>query len=61
MHRVSQAAQHVHGGTGIDRDYPLYRYCLWAKYLELALGNSRIHLSNLADRLADRYLAAVQA
>ncbi len=60
MHRVSQAAQHVHGGTGIDRDYPLFRYCLWAKYLELALGNSRIHLSNLADRLADRYLAAAQ-
>lgn len=59
MHRVSQAAQHVHGGTGIDRDYPLFRYCLWAKYLELALGNSRIHLSNLADRLADRYLATV--
>lgn len=55
MHRVSQAAQHVHGGTGIDRDYPLFRYCLWAKYLELVLGNSRIHLSNLAERLADRY------
>ena len=61
MHSVSQAAQHVHGGTGIDRDYPLYRYCLWAKYLELVLGNSRIHLSNLADRLADRYLAAALA
>ncbi len=61
MHRVSQAAQHVHGGTGIDRDYPLFRYCLWAKYLELVLGNSRIHLAALADRLADRYLAAAVA
>jgi alkylation response protein AidB-like acyl-CoA dehydrogenase len=61
MHRVSQAAQHVHGGTGIDRDYPLFRYCLWAKYLELVLGNSRIHMASLADRLADRYLAAASA
>jgi alkylation response protein AidB-like acyl-CoA dehydrogenase len=61
MHRVSQAAQHVHGGTGIDRDYPLFRYCLWAKYLELVLGNSRIHITNLADRLADRYLTAASA
>jgi alkylation response protein AidB-like acyl-CoA dehydrogenase len=61
MHRVSQASQHVHGGTGIDRDYPLFRYCLWAKYLELALGNSRIHLANLSDRMAERYLSALQA
>ncbi|HQQ64256.1 MAG TPA: acyl-CoA dehydrogenase family protein [Pseudomonadales bacterium] len=58
MHRVSQAAQHVHGGTGIDRDYPLFRYCLWAKHLELVLGNSRVHLANLADKLAVRYLAS---
>jgi 3-oxocholest-4-en-26-oyl-CoA dehydrogenase beta subunit len=57
MHRVSQGAQHVHGGTGIDRDYHLFRYCLWAKYLELALGNSRVHLAALADNLAARYLA----
>lgn len=58
MHRVSQAAQHVHGGAGIDRDYPLFRYCLWAKYLELALGNSRVHLACLSDRLAEKYINA---
>lgn len=58
MHRVSQAAQHVHGGTGIDRDYHLFRYCLWAKQLELSLGNSRVHLAKLADQLAQRYLAS---
>ncbi len=57
MARVSQAAQHVHGGAGIDRDYPLFRYCLWAKHLELALGNSRVHLAALADRLAEQYCA----
>ncbi len=57
MHRVSQTSQHVHGGTGIDRDYHLFRYCLWAKQLELSLGNSRTHLVNIADRLAAQYLA----
>jgi alkylation response protein AidB-like acyl-CoA dehydrogenase len=57
MHRVSQTSQHVHGGTGIDRDYHLFRYCLWAKQLELSLGNSRTHLVNIADRLASQYLA----
>ncbi|MCB1614617.1 MAG: acyl-CoA/acyl-ACP dehydrogenase [Pseudomonadales bacterium] len=57
MHRVSQAAQHVHGGAGIDRDYYLFRYCLWAKQLELAMGNSKQHISKLADRLEARYLS----
>lgn len=58
LHRVSQASQHVHGGTGIDKDYHLFRYCLWAKQLELSLGHSKIHLANLADQLAKKYLAA---
>ena len=57
LHRVSQASQHVHGGTGIDRDYHLFRYCLWAKQLELALGNSRDHLEIIGDRIAEHYLA----
>ena len=29
--RVVHAAQHLHGGMGVDRDYPLHRYFLWAK------------------------------
>ena len=57
LHRVSQASQHVHGGTGIDRNYHLFRYCLWAKQLELSLGNSKIHIEKLANRLEDKYLA----
>ena len=34
------AAQHLHGGIGVDRDYPLHRYFLWAKQLELTLGGA---------------------
>ena len=37
-HRVSQAAQHCHGGIGVDRDYPLFRYCLRARDIELTAG-----------------------
>ena len=28
-HRVVHAAQHLHGGIGVDTDYPLHRYFLW--------------------------------
>tara|TARA_R110002110_G_scaffold406421_1_gene626242 strand:- start:37182 stop:38315 length:1134 start_codon:yes stop_codon:yes gene_type:complete len=51
-HRVSYAAQHVHGGTGIDRDYPLWRYCLWLRHNEMTLGSSARQLAGLGDRLA---------
>jgi alkylation response protein AidB-like acyl-CoA dehydrogenase len=56
-HRISQAAQHVHGGIGIDKDYHLFRYCLWAKQLELSLGSSKVHIAQLADRIEEKYLA----
>lgn len=36
--RVAAAAQHLHGGIGSDVDYPIHRYFLWAKSLELGFG-----------------------
>ncbi|WP_373083117.1 acyl-CoA dehydrogenase family protein [Zhongshania sp.] len=51
-HRVSYAAQHLHGGTGIDRDYPLWRYCTWLRYNEMTLGSSAKTLANLGKRIA---------
>lgn len=57
-HRVSQAAQHCHGGTGVDRDYPLYRYCLAARQIELTLGNSAQLTGQLGEEIAAQYLAA---
>lgn len=51
-HRVSYATQHVHGGTGIDRDYPLWRYCLWLRQNEMTLGCSAEHVAELGLRLA---------
>ena len=50
--RVVHAAQHLHGGIGVDRDYPLHRYFLWAKVLELTLGGATSRLQALGARIA---------
>ncbi|MCB0997615.1 MAG: acyl-CoA/acyl-ACP dehydrogenase [Acidimicrobiales bacterium] len=50
--RVAAAAQHLHGGIGVDRDYPLHRYYLWAKWLQLALGSASDHLQRLGASMA---------
>lgn len=51
-HRLSYAAQHVHGGTGIDRDYPLWRYCQWLRYQEMVLGGAGQQLETIGRDLA---------
>ena len=50
--RVVHAATHLHGGVGVDRDYPLHRYYLMARQLELTLGNSEEQLVTLGDLIA---------
>ncbi|MCW2514733.1 MAG: putative acyl-CoA dehydrogenase [Mycobacterium sp.] len=47
--RVVATAQQVHGGIGIDVSYPLFRYFLWAKHNELALGSASAHLARLGN------------
>ncbi len=51
-HRVVHAAAHLHGGMGVDRDYPLHRYFLLAKQLELSLGGTSRQLVALGGILA---------
>ncbi len=50
--RVMHAAVHVHGGVGVDRDYPLHRHFLLARQLELTLGNGEEHLAALGRSIA---------
>lgn len=50
--RVLHAAQHLHGGLGVDRDYPLHRYFLLGKELELFLGGASRQLLRLGSMLA---------
>ena len=51
--RVVHAAQHLHGGIGVDTEYPLHRMFLYAKQLELSLGGSTQQLLALGDLIAE--------
>lgn len=50
--RVGTATQHLHGGMGADRDYPIHRYFLWTKSLELNLGSAMPQLAKLGRDMA---------
>jgi alkylation response protein AidB-like acyl-CoA dehydrogenase len=50
--RITLAAAHLHGGVGVDRDYPLARHYTKAKELELQLGGATQHLVRIGDVLA---------
>jgi hypothetical protein len=52
-HRVAYAAQHLHGGIGLDLDYPLHRSFVWAKQLELTLGAATHHLLRLGSWMSE--------
>jgi acyl-CoA dehydrogenase len=51
-HRVVHATQHLHGGIGVDLDYPIHRYFRWTKVIELMLGTATEHLRLLGQRIA---------
>jgi 3-oxocholest-4-en-26-oyl-CoA dehydrogenase beta subunit len=51
-HRVAHTAVHVHGGVGIDLDYPLHRYFTAAKQCEFALGGATAQLRRIGAALA---------
>ena len=50
--RVTYAAQHLHGGIGVDVDYPVHRYYLWARQIGIHLGTGSAQLAKLGERLA---------
>jgi len=51
-HRVAHTAVHVHGGVGIDMDYPLHRYFAAATRAEFALGGATSQLRRIGAALA---------
>src|SRR5713101_977625 len=51
-HSVLHAAQHLHGGIGVDVDYPLHRYFLWGKKIEFTLGGAIQQLRRIGTALA---------
>jgi len=55
---ASYACQHLHGGIGIDVDYPLHRYFIWAIQIEHELGSARHQLDRLGREIAANGLPA---
>jgi acyl-CoA dehydrogenase len=49
---ASTACQHLHGGIGIDIEYPLHRYFNWAVQIEHDLGSARHQLDRLGRAIA---------
>jgi acyl-CoA dehydrogenase len=50
--RAVFATQHLHGGMGADITYPIHRYFLWGKQIELLLGPPSGQLARLGNQLA---------
>ena len=50
QHCVHQT-QHVHGGIGADVTYPVHRFFLWGKQIELMLGGASATMARLGDVL----------
>jgi alkylation response protein AidB-like acyl-CoA dehydrogenase len=52
--RVVHTVQHLHAGIGSDIDYPIHRFFLWSKQLDLTLGGAGLHQQRLGALLASR-------
>jgi acyl-CoA dehydrogenase len=59
--RVVHATQHLHGGLGADISYPIHRYFLWGKQIELMLQGPSAELARLGSILAARLRTASTA
>ena len=50
--RVTYAAQHLHGGIGVDIEYPIHRYYLWARQIGMHLGSAPEQLARIGETFA---------
>ncbi|MBU3062444.1 acyl-CoA/acyl-ACP dehydrogenase [Nocardia sp. NEAU-G5] len=48
---VAHRVQHVHGGIGVDTDYPVHRHFLWGKQLAATFGGPEAVLQELGELL----------
>jgi acyl-CoA dehydrogenase len=47
--------QHLHGGMGADITYPVHRFFLWGKQIELLLGGASALLAELGEALEQHF------
>ncbi|MFF0815249.1 acyl-CoA dehydrogenase family protein [Rhodococcus sp. NPDC003318] len=50
--RVVHRTTHVHGGMGVDTDYPIHRHLLWGKQIAATLGGASADLARIGALLA---------
>ena len=55
--RTVHTTQHLHGGMGADISYPIHRYFLWGKQIELLLGGPSAQLAKLGADIAAQAMA----
>ena len=60
-HRVVHTAQHLHGGTGSDIEYPIHRYFYWSKQNGLLFGGSGQQAAEIGAELVARTRASASA
>jgi acyl-CoA dehydrogenase len=58
--RAVHATQHLHGGMGADIEYPIHRYFLWGKQIELLLGPPSAQLARLGRQVVGEMRAGHQ-
>ncbi len=58
--RAVHATQHLHGGMGADVEYPIHRYFLWGKQIELMLGPPSAQLARLGRQVVAELRAGHQ-
>jgi alkylation response protein AidB-like acyl-CoA dehydrogenase len=58
--RAVHATQHLHGGMGADISYPIHRYFLWGKQIELMLGPPSAQLARLGRQVVGEIRAGRQ-
>ena len=51
-HKIGHAAQHVHGGFGVDVSYIIFRYLYWSRAISLNLGGCPALLAKLGEVLS---------
>lgn len=55
--KVMTAAQHLHGGMGVDTDYPLHAYVLWSLAWQRQFGSASSQLHDLGELIAAEHKA----
>lgn len=51
-HRAAHTAMHLHGGIGADVTYPIHRFLLWSRALEISGGGASAQLARLGELIA---------